>query len=264
MAETCKTQMPIFCINLAKRTDRWAHMGAEATQLSIDLTRIEAITAAQAAAQSMDQDRQAARAGRDLSANQAACFQSHRAAWQALVDAGDDHGIVIEDDVQLARAFTALSQTGWIPRDADIVRLEAFETSVVLTGVSHLPNSDRRIGRLYGSQSGAAGYTISRAAAQRLLSQTERFHEPVDMALFHRQSALFKALRIYQLVPAPVQQGHLSEKTHACDWAVSSISSNRHLATATTDTRASTWPGMLSAWLRRRKRRLFGQQDVVL
>lgn len=214
---------PIFCINLASRPDRWAHMQSEAERCNVTLTRIEAVTAEEARTTEAMRSIAPGLLGRKLIAPEVACGLSHRAAWAQFVETGQPCGIILEDDAQLAPGFATLAQTDWLPRDADLVRLEANDVQVKLTHVQDLKGQDRRIGRLKRSQAGTAGYVITRAAAQRLLADPAPMSEPIDVYLFFRVSPWFKALRLYQLVPAPVRQGAFDAGVSTDTWAGSSI-----------------------------------------
>ena len=111
------------------------------------------------------------------------CFLSHRKCWQKIVDENLDYGLIFEDDAGLdpekAMAAIALAEehiesAGYIqfPVRAARNRLrrvaEKDGTSLFLPDVIQLRLS---------------GQLVSKQAAQRLLSVTEKFDRPVDTFL---------------------------------------------------------------------------------
>ena len=135
------------------------------------------------------------------------CFMSHLKAWQRLLDSGDDYAAVFEDDGFVSSELTALlSSADWLPEDADIVRLE---TTFWLTEISKNFSkvSDRlNLHRLLSLHHGAGAYVISRKAATFLLQNQQLLRTTLDSALFDFQEPSCRALKIYQVCPAPVLQ----------------------------------------------------------
>ncbi|PZU51205.1 MAG: hypothetical protein DI568_00980 [Sphingomonas sp.] len=216
--------MKAFCMNLDRRPDRWAHMSREAAQAGFELGRIASVDAqkpevAKAAAKVLPMAN-----GHRMSAGAFGCFNSHRAAWAAIVASGESHGMVLEDDMILAPGFGALvNDAGWIPADADVVKLETWGTRAHVakagTGVG-----GRYLGRLLSSHIGGGCYILSAATATRLLAMTERFSDPVDELLFNETLEFFPTATIYQMVPAPAVQGKRSDSGAAePEWSEGSI-----------------------------------------
>jgi glycosyl transferase family 25 len=216
--------MQAWCLNLDRRPDRWAHMQREAAAQGFALTRIAATDAQDPAVAAAAAEVPPMANGHRMSAGAFGCFHSHRAAWAALVASGDRHGMVLEDDMILAPGFGALvADSGWIPADADVVKLETWGTRahVDRTGATV---GGRHLGRLRSSHIGAGCYLLTAATARRLLAQTERFADPVDELLFNAHLAFFPTARIWQMVPAPAVQGKRSDSGAAePEWAEGSI-----------------------------------------
>jgi glycosyl transferase family 25 len=195
--------MKCLVINLDRSPARLAHVTAEFIRIGIAFERVAAIDAAN----QMDLSRKKPRAEHSkplrLTDAEIACFLSHRVCW-AIVAAGDDaYGAIFEDDaVFAATAGPLLADDGWIPADADIIKLETFFQKTVV-GMNRVSvGHGYSVSRLYGGHFGTGGYIISRQAARRLIDATEEPRIPVDCAMFHPACETSSSKTIYQLVPA--------------------------------------------------------------
>jgi glycosyl transferase family 25 len=258
------TAMKAYVINLDRDPERMAHMERQGKQFGIDWQRV-------AAADKLD-ERIAARAARaqpsllgfSMSAGAMAVFESHRKAWKLIVDSGEDHGAVFEDDTICGGGLAQLLATSdWIPADCDVAKLETF---LVRATVSTTPASEymgRKTLRLYGRHLGACAYVVSRRTAERLLRLTETITDPVDEFLFNEQSMHFPRLTLYQVDPAPCVQAMLLGKDQEQGLLISSNDRNlklgkkryRSLAHYLTRKIVRLW-GKLLELLRYRERRL--------
>jgi glycosyl transferase family 25 len=222
--EAALAQLSAWCINLDRRPDRWAHMMAEAQRAGIGIERLPAVDA-------LDPDVAAAAskvaptvAGLPMSAGAFACFASHRLAWQRLLDSGESHGLVLEDDLHLSPGIGRLMEGGWIPADADVVKLEAWGSRCHVARQPAATVDGREVCRLLSSHIGAGCYILSKSAAARLLDLTRAYRDPVDEILFNDELAWFPQATIYQVSPAPAVQGKRpNEGPAAAGWAESSI-----------------------------------------
>jgi len=165
--------------------------------------------------------------GRPRSRMDYACTSSHRMCWKRLIDEEIPMAIVLEDDVLLADDFARLTDTRWVPVDADIVKPETDNNAVRVRGRTWHPSVRRHVGRLAGPHLGAAGYLISRAAATRLWHETMVPADIIDHVLFGKNVGVGSAPVIYQLDPAPVIQGMYHASHAETGWASSSIEEDR-------------------------------------
>jgi glycosyl transferase family 25 len=202
--------MKIYLINLDRRPDRRAAMEREAARAGLGFTRIAALDGQ--SADSAGVDRWFAPSGPlgVLSHSEKCCALSHRAAWQALAESGEDYAVILEDDVRLGpAAATLLAGDGWIARDIDVLKLEHFgpeSQHVLVTGRRNLGLAGAAVALLASRHTGAAAYILSRRAALLLLEQ-QRFTLPVDHLLFNpNNSPLFAKLRPWQLMPPLARQ----------------------------------------------------------
>ena len=206
--------MKAYCINLDRRPDRLAHMTAEFARAGIPFERIPAVdgqdpevaaTAARLPLSSLSNKR--------ISTGAYGCMQSHRAAWRQLIASGDRWGMIFEDDLVLAPDLALHLHDGWVPKDADIVKLETFRIRLHISREHQDIGGGRRVARLLSSHIGAGAYLTNAETAQLLLAETVVCGDPVDELMFNEQLPFFSKVRIYQMFPAPAIQGDRAEVT---------------------------------------------------
>ncbi|CAN7195273.1 glycosyltransferase family 25 protein [Aminobacter sp. LjRoot7] len=195
--------MNIYLINLDRSPERLARMAAIFGDLGLDFTRIPAVDGAKLIAEG--KLRQPERAGRiyRLGPGETGCFLSHRACWEAIASAEQDHGAVFEDDVHFGSGLAELlSQDGWVPGDADVVKLETTRVHTLLERKRSQMVLGRSLKRLRATHTGASGYILSKFAARKLIALSEGFVDPVDQFMFNPACTAWADLTIYQLAPA--------------------------------------------------------------
>ncbi|TIR15280.1 MAG: glycosyltransferase family 25 protein [Mesorhizobium sp.] len=197
--------MKCLVINLDRSTDRLNQATSEFAKIGIAFERVAAVDASSESSNFP--------AARRLTKPEIACFLSHRKCWQMIADGAEQYTAIFEDDVVFrSEAGPFLSDDSWVPRDADIVKLETFFGQVRLARLASIGNG-HSIGRLVGEHLGTAGYVISKAAAEKLLQRTKRLKEPVDLALFSPNSLMCARNTTYQVTPALcAQHRFLSER----------------------------------------------------
>ena len=215
--------MKAYCINLDRRADRLQHMIGLLAEQGVVFERVAAVDGGDPSVADAAAACRAGMTGSTMSAAAYGCFQSHREAWRRLLASGESHAIVLEDDLIVTASFSAYLAEGWVPVDADLVKLEANEHRVQLDRGRGLAAYGRRLHRLRSRHAGCGAYVISAPAAQHLLAATEVITDPVDEALFNDASPLFGTMVIYQMVPAPVMQGRRQEIIASGWWQESSI-----------------------------------------
>ena len=221
--------MKLFVINLDRRPDRLRYFTERASELGLEFERVQAVDGESAELQARAEALPLGFTGRKLGSYVVACFESHRAAWSRIRDGDAPYGMVLEDDLVLHKDFPNYTTEGWIPTDADIVRLETTGTRLHLDRASVAEVSGRHVHRLRSTHLGAGAYIVSRSAATWLLENTEVFHDPVDQVLFNDTSPFFGRLATYQISPAPAVQGSLDRapQEEVGDWATSTLTSAR-------------------------------------
>jgi glycosyl transferase family 25 len=192
--------MKCLVINLDRSAGRLAQVTRQFARIGVPFQRVAGVDAAGGSVT----------AAPPLTAPEAACFLSHRQCWQIIADGGDHHGAIFEDDVIFAdNGGALLADDGWIPRDADVVKLETFFVPVRLRRRRVAVGDGYSLVRLVGRHVGAAGYILSRDAARKLLARTRRFKAAVDNVLFCPTMTTCSRNTIYQLMPALCAQAHL-------------------------------------------------------
>lgn len=146
-----------------------------------------------------------------LTDGEIACMLSHRLCW-SIIAAGDaDHVAVFEDDIVFtSQAGALLADAGWVPADADIVKLETFFWPAAVGPWRINVGHGFSLSRLYSPHLGSAGYILSKRIAGALVEATEEIAMPVDHVMFDTVRQRRPVRRIYQLSPALcVQDQHL-------------------------------------------------------
>ena len=194
--------MQAFYINLDGRTDRRAHMQACLGALGLDAERVPATAPADIApdllARHCDTSRDTWITPPELGA-----ALSHRRVWQAVLDRDLPGALVLEDDVLLSpRLPPALPRLAGALADIDLLRIETRRRDYVLGRATHALPDGLTLHPPGSFEWGAAGYLVSRAGAELLLSAPEPFARPVDNLMFDPRGPLFARLRILQVSPA--------------------------------------------------------------
>lgn len=187
-------------VNLDRETERRQWMDQQANLLGLTIERVPAVDGTSLAQSEIKAVTSKSR--KAISPGAIGCFLSHRAVWGAMLQGEHSHVAIFEDDVRISPAAKLfLTDSSWIPADADIVRLEKKQGKPV-AGTTSIPVHDRHLRRLYGKDAGAAGYIISRNCAVILLARLTRLTEEFDQMLFNRRSPICRSLRIYKLYPS--------------------------------------------------------------
>lgn len=195
--------MKCLVINLDRSPDRLDHMTAEFARIGVRFERFAAIDAQDRPDLALMPLRVRRKSTLRMTDAEIACLLSHRACW-AIIAAGDDaYGAIFEDDIVFsAKAGALLADAGWIPADADIVKLETFFKKTTIGRKRVRAGHGFCVSRLHRTHIGTAGYIVSRQAARDLVAGTEDIGIPVDHVVFNPSLATSSSKTIYQLVPA--------------------------------------------------------------
>lgn len=114
-----------------------------------------------------------------LSDGEIACFLSHRAVWQAILDRNLDHGLIVEDDVSLDEGFAeAFEGVPSVAGPNDYIRFPRWERGE--TGDIVYRTAGASIIEPFLPMLGTQMQLVGREAARRLLAATETFDRPID------------------------------------------------------------------------------------
>ena len=202
---------PLYVINLARRPDRLARMAAQLAALHLDFQRIDATDSETVSMAELE----ALLAPRGplgpFQLGPQCCTLSHLRTYQHFLRSGEAYAIVLEDDAQLSPGAARFLETlDWFPPDAGVVKIERFgpEHQHVLVEKGRSVGDGREVARLWSKHTGSAAYIISRTAAATVLECKQKIGMDIDQLLFNPNvSPLFRALNVFQMIPALVVQG---------------------------------------------------------
>jgi glycosyl transferase family 25 len=194
--------MKCLVINLDRSPDRLAHITAEFARIGITFERIVAIDARDHPDMVL-QPQDAMYAVRRLSHSEVACMHSHRVCWSIIAQDDAPYGAVFEDDMVFsAKAGALLADSGWIPADADAIKLETFFSKTMIQRKRTSVGNGFSVFRLRKSHMGTGGYILSRQMARDLLEATAQANAAADDLVFNPAFPTSASRTIYQLVPA--------------------------------------------------------------
>jgi len=192
--------MKSYVINLDRAPERLAAITAQFQAQALEFTRQTAVDSTTIS------DKACLPFELLSSKDEIACFLSHRLLWQKIAENSAPYAAVFEDDALLSpHACRFLEHWGWIPPDADIVKIETQRKKVWL-GAPQKLDSTFSVARLKSTHILSAGYIISRRAAARLFQTSSRISLPLDHFLFNFNYEPAQSLVLYQLDRAIVRQ----------------------------------------------------------
>lgn len=197
-------QIPAVVINLTRQPERYAWFTEKARQANLTVERLAAVDAK--APENADLIESFRSHDQALSPVEAACFLSHRRAWEYAIASGSPYLAIFEDDVHLSQDLSQLLDLGAIPPRVDLIKMEVPSGKVACARKSSAAILNRKLHRLLTRAYGAGAYIISRQCAHRLLELTNNCAEPVDVFLFDDFGQVFREYPILQIVPAPCIQ----------------------------------------------------------
>lgn len=186
--------MKIMVINLAAATDRLSFQKTQMARLGLAFERFEGVNISDIASevgQAVFSNWQ-----RPMRPGEIACFLSHRAAWQRIVES-QVPTLVLEDDALLSSYVPDVLKALSTWDCADHVSLEVRGRKK-LVGRAAIPATGPISAlRMYQDRSGAAAYVLWPGGAEKLLSKTRQKAGLADSVICESYG-----LRSYQLEPA--------------------------------------------------------------
>jgi glycosyl transferase, family 25 len=173
----------VYVINLDRCADRLAAIGQKCGEAGLHLERIAAIDCRELEQIPWRAQYDEARNRREylgpLTPGEIACFLSHRRAWGAFLQTNDPAAVFLEDDVIPLAGADEIDRVMQQVADFPGPLLCKMNT---LHGARQTGRTTRLRRSLLPPLTGAA-HGMNRAAAEKLLSFTATFHEPVDVCL---------------------------------------------------------------------------------
>lgn len=150
----------------------------------------------------------------NIQAPEMAIVTSHVKAWERFLRSDADICFIMEDDIFISEELEQwLSDLSWLPKDADIIKLECWVEKLdgrgaVLFEVPGTRHLNRKVKKLLTRHMGAAGYLITRKAIEKLIN-FKPFNMVADHILFNiNASKIAREMNIYQIIPALIIQGN--------------------------------------------------------
>jgi len=207
----------VFVINLDRHLARWERLKAELADPRIALHRIRAFDGTRLPDQlypSQPEPGALDPNGTALSRFEVGCLASHRFVWRKMVTLGLERAVVLEDDIYASKDFVDVITDEKLARAPfDIVKLEKFARRVLLGRKGRIELGNGRIvAPLKSHNAGAAGYILTRAVAERLVTLSRNFPTGTDAILFNFQLYRLsrqKPFAVGQIAPAIVIQHDL-------------------------------------------------------
>ena len=164
--------LPVFIINLDRRSDRWAAAVENLGRLGLTPERIPAVDAETVPDRELRRRVALDRPFQSLRRGSEANILSHCKAWEALLASPHPAALVAEDDAHFAADIAAaLEGVHWWPGGASLMKLEAAGAKKRWLGRERgRTPGGRRLYPLFRFAGGSAGYLIDRSAAEVALS----------------------------------------------------------------------------------------------
>ncbi len=215
--------MKTHLINLDRSPERLAHMDTILGEAGIPYQRFPAVDGRALT------DDQVRAGGPELSRGEIACALSHRAVWKLISDQPDRFATVLEDDIYITPTLAGLlTDTAWIPPDANVIKLETMMKPVYVSRARRTATHGHSLACLYSTHAGTAGYIVDRETARRLLN-CRRADRPADAYLFEVPDGAAKGLNVYQLDPAACIQDDVANGHRPYSFLASTIRGERQL-----------------------------------
>ncbi|WP_421857146.1 glycosyltransferase family 25 protein [Oricola sp.] len=207
-------------INLDRAPERLEWTEKVFGDMQLDFRRVPAVEGKYLTGEEIARWSRRTRKGETLSGVEVGCFLSHRECWKTAVESGEEWVAIFEDDMHFAPdAADFIRAPSWIPDGISLVKLETYLVPVRLEARA-TPVGSYSVSRILSRHWGSGGYVVSRAAAAKLLEDSQIFSEVLDNFLFNSHH-LPDALICHQLVPAVcIQDANLNKGSIAMPSAI--------------------------------------------
>ena len=183
--------MQAYVINLDRSQERMHRMEKLLTHIGVPFIRVPGVDGR-------------ALASTPIPPSTYANFLSHIKCWEMIAEGPAPFGLCLEDDVVFARNFREVfDDRRLLALDADIIRLEAFPTTMLLGPRLASLAGGYHARRLHNPSSGMAAYIVSKQGARWLLENAKPV-DNVDEVVFG--SEFCRVRKIVTLLPSPCTQ----------------------------------------------------------
>ena len=194
--------MRAWYINLAHRTDRRAALESQLHRLGIAAERVDATLAKDLPPQLVAQH-VALGAHARFSLREFSVGVSHVEAARRFLATGEQHALILEDDIVLSGNLPKLIATFESDSQGiDLLRIETFNRPSQISIKSKGELAGYALHTIHGWAWGAAAYIISRQAAQALVQNPKVLDNIIDRVLYRPHRTILGPIKRRQLVPA--------------------------------------------------------------
>jgi GR25 family glycosyltransferase involved in LPS biosynthesis len=153
----------IFCINLDRRTDRWAKSLEQFQRHSIRVERISAVDGSKTGGNGK------------LNPGQFGCSQSHASVLNTIIKEGLNRVLILEDDIEFAEDLNErfANTVSHIPERWDMLYLGASHREKPIVYNSVLA----KVRRSFTTHA----YAINDTSSKAIINHIEKFNAPVDV-----------------------------------------------------------------------------------
>lgn len=197
--------MKAYVINLDRSKERWAYISKHLGTLNIAYERVSGVEGRKLTPpiQGYSALRYFLWHGKRTELGQVGCFMSHVKASRQFLESGDEHGMILEDDVQLEAGTLALLQQAiavggntW-----DILRLTGFHGGMPARYRSLDPTHWLAVNLT--RKTGTGAYVVNRKAATAIANKLLPMTLPIDHAI---ERDWLYGYRISTIIPLPASQ----------------------------------------------------------
>ncbi len=222
--------MQVYLINLDGDHERLAHFQRQSKQAGIEFERLSAVDGRKLAPKDYQKLISPKFEFAPMTPAEFGLLGSHRKAWECFLQTNERNAAIFEDDAILSPDLgAALSEIDRAKLPFDVIKLETTLRRVVLSQSEESLSSGYQLHELLTWHGGTAGYIISRAGAEKLLSWKAESHDAsaaekdapllcsasvLDQMLFNPFSKVCSRLRVMQMNPAGcIQNDILARQT---------------------------------------------------
>lgn len=193
----------VFVINLDRSGARLEKATRLLNEANIEFERFSAIDGEQLTSSAIqaiynfDDDKSFYKA---LNKGEIACYLSHRAVWQKLIDEKLDFAIILEDDFADCNLLSiAIEQIEQLPKKWDYIKLAMYHRKRNPIATRQLEHSKLCV--FDKTPASTQAQAVSLSGANKLVNSSKNILRPVDLDIQHGWE---KQLITFGLLPAPV------------------------------------------------------------
>jgi glycosyl transferase family 25 len=194
--------MKNYVISLKSASARREHISNEFGQKNVSFDFFDAITPSEI--QTTAKELGLNISNTELTQGEIACLLSHVSLWKKAMNEQLDYIAIFEDDIFLGQdSEYFLTTSSWIPKNIEIIKLEAFAKSALMSFKSINLEHNKKIRKLTGEHLATAGYVLSLSAVNFYMEKfrNEQKLVAIDHIMFDR-TIIEKTAEVYQLLPA--------------------------------------------------------------